>query len=161
MIYTIGHSNIIMESFIEVLKLFELQIVVDVRSSPYSKYVPHFNRENINKTLKENKIRYLFLGNYLGGKPKEVKYYIDNKVDYDLIAKTEQYNEGIVRIMKLSNYDDIVLMCSEEDPMSCHRHNLITQSLVRKGFEIIHIGKDGKINKIDKPDKKDVQKTLF
>jgi hypothetical protein len=57
--------------------------VVDVRSSPYSKYVPYFNRENINKSLKENNIRYLFLRSYLGGKPKDEKYYKDDKVDYD------------------------------------------------------------------------------
>ena len=152
MIYTIGHSNITLESFIEISKLFKLQLVVDVRSSPYSKYVPHFNRENINKTLKENNIRYIFLGNYLGGKPKDEKYYINGKVDYDLIAQTEHYNEGIVKIMTLNSDYNIVLMCSEEDPKSCHRHNLITQSLLRKGFEIIHIRKNGKINKIDKPE---------
>ncbi len=57
--------------------------MVDVRSSPYSKYVPYFNRENINKSLKENNIRYLFLRSYLGGKPKDEKYYKDDKVDYD------------------------------------------------------------------------------
>jgi uncharacterized protein (DUF488 family) len=81
MVYTIGHSNITQESFIEILKSFKIQLVVDVRSSPYSKYVPYFNRENINKSLKENSIRYLFLGNYLGGKPKDEKYYKDDKVD--------------------------------------------------------------------------------
>jgi uncharacterized protein (DUF488 family) len=161
MIYTIGHSNITLESFIEILKSFKIQLVVDVRSSPYSKYVPHFNRENINKSLKENNIRYLFLGNYLGGKPKDEKYYKDDKVDYDLIAKTEHYKEGIDKIMTLNSDDNIVLMCSEEDPKSCHRHNLITQSLLKKDFEVIHIRKNGKINKITKPNKKDVQKTFF
>lgn len=144
MVYTIGHSNITQESFIEILKSFKIQLVVDVRSSPYSKYVPYFNRENINKSLKENNIRYLFLRNYLGGKPKDEKYYKDDKVDYDLIAKTEHYKEGIVKIMTLNREDNLVLMCSEEDPKSCHRHNLITQSLLKKGFEVIHIRKMGK-----------------
>jgi uncharacterized protein (DUF488 family) len=160
MIYTIGHSNITQESFIEILKLFKIQLVVDVRSTPYSKYVPHFNRENIDKSLIENNIRYIFLGSYIGGKPKDEKYYRDGKVDYDLIAKTEHYKEGIDKIMTL-NRDNIVLMCSEEDPISCHRHNLITQSLVKKGFEVIHIRKNGKINKISKANKKYVQNTLF
>jgi uncharacterized protein (DUF488 family) len=161
MIYTIGHSNITQESFIELLKLFKLQLVVDVRSTPYSKYVPHFNRENINKSLKENNIRYIFLGSYIGGKPKDEKYYNDGKVDYELIARTEHYKEGINKIISLSRDEDIVLMCGEEDPKSCHRHNLITQSLLKKGFEVIHIRKNGKINIITKTDKKDVQKTLF
>ena len=161
MIYTIGHSNITQESFIKLLRLFKIQLVVDVRSTPYSKYVPHFNRENIDKSLKENKIGYLFLGSYIGGKPKEEKYYSDGKVDYDLIAKTEHYKEGLNKIMTLNCDDNIVLMCGEEDPKTCHRHNLITQSLLKKGFEVIHIRKNGKINKITKPDKKDVQKTLI
>lgn len=161
MIYTIGHSNITQESFIGILKFFKIQLVVDVRSSPYSKYVPHFNRENINKTLKENNIRYIFLGRYMGGKPKDEKYYRHGKVDYDLIAKTAHYKEGIDRIMTFNGDTNIVLMCSEEDPKSCHRHNLVTQSLVKKGIEVIHIRKNGKINKINKPNTKDVQKTLF
>jgi uncharacterized protein (DUF488 family) len=161
MIYTIGHSNITQESFIEILKSHKLQLIVDVRSTPYSKYVPHFNRENINKSLKENNIRYIFLGSYIGGKPKDEEYYKDGKVDYDLIAKTEHYKEGINKIMTLNRDENIVLMCSEEDPKSCHRHNLITQSLIKKGFEVIHIRKNGKINKITETDKKDVQKTLF
>jgi uncharacterized protein (DUF488 family) len=160
MIYTIGHSNINQESFIEILKLFNIQIVVDVRSTPYNNYVSHFNRENISKSLNENNIRYIFLGNYIGGKPKDEEYYKDSKVDYDLIAKTEHYKEGIAKIITL-NRDNIVLMCSEEDPKSCHRHHLITQSLIKKGFEVDHIRKNGKINKIIKPAKKDVQKTLF
>jgi uncharacterized protein (DUF488 family) len=59
MIYTIGHSNITQKSFIETLRAFKIQLVIDVRSSPYSKFVPHFNRENIKKQLKENDIRYI------------------------------------------------------------------------------------------------------
>ena len=161
MIYTIGHSNITLESFIETLKLFKIQLVFDVRSSPYCKYVPHFNRENINKSLKGNNIKYVFLGSYIGGKPKDEKYYKDGKVDYDLIAKTKHYKEGIDKITTLNRNDNIVLMCSEEDPKSCHRHNLITQSLIKEGFEVIHIRKNGKVNKITKPNKKDVQKTFF
>jgi uncharacterized protein (DUF488 family) len=161
MIYTIGHSIITQESFIEIFKLFKLQLVVDVRSTPYSKYVPHFNRENINKSLIENNIRYIFLGSYIGGKPKDERYYRNDKVDFDLIGKTEPFREGINKIMTLNRNENIVLMCSEEDPKSCHRHNLITHSLVKKGLEVIHIRKNGKIEKITKPDKKDVQRTLF
>ena len=103
----------------------------------------------------------MFLGSYIGGKPKDEKYYKDGKVDYNLIARTEHYKEGINKIMALNKDYDIVLMCGEEDPKGCHRHNLITQSLLKKGFEVIHIRKNGEINKITKPDRKDIQKTLF
>ncbi|MDI6723116.1 MAG: DUF488 domain-containing protein [Methanobacterium sp.] len=154
MIYTIGHSNITQESFIELLKSFEIQLVVDVRSSPYSKFVPHFNRDNIKKTLKENNIDYTFMGNYVGGKPKDEKYYTDGKANYDLIAESNHYKEGIDKIIELNKDKNLVLMCSEEDPKSCHRHNLITQTLIKKGLKVIHIRKKGKIDK-------DIQITLF
>lgn len=161
MIYTIGHSNITQESFFEILKPFKIHLLVDVRSSPYSKFVPHFNRENLKKILKENEIGYIFLGDYIGGKPKDEKYYQNGKVNYDLIAKSQGYKEGIDKILELNKNQNIVLMCSEEDPYSCHRHNLITQTLTKKGLKVIHIRKEGKTDKITKPDKKDIQTTLF
>jgi uncharacterized protein (DUF488 family) len=161
MIYTIGHSNITQESFIDVLKEFKIQIVIDVRSSPYSKFVPQFNRENIKKTFKENNIRYIFLGDYIGGKPKSLKYYENRNVNYDLIAESEKFKEGINKLMELNNDIDIVLMCSEEDPYNCHRHHLITQTLLKYGLEVTHIRKEGKTDKIIVADKKDIQKTLF
>lgn len=161
MIYTIGHSNITQESFIEILEQFKIKIVVDIRSSPYSKYVTQFNRENIKKTFKKENMRYIFLGDYIGGKPKTLKYYKDGKVNYDLIRESDHYKEGIDGIIELNKNNDIVLMCSEENPYSCHRHNLITQTLLKQGLEVIHIRNEGKIDKVTIPDKKDMQTTLF
>ncbi|MGB9980102.1 DUF488 family protein [Methanobacterium sp.] len=160
MIYTIGHSNMTQESFVEIMKSFKINIVVDVRSSPYSKFVPHFNRENIKKSLIENGTRYIFLGDYIGGKPRDKKYYENGKVNYMRVAQSDRYSEGINRIIELNNENNIVLMCSEEDPYNCHRHNLITQTLVKNGLEIIHIRKNSS-DKIIKADKKDIQTTLF
>ncbi|MGF7118599.1 DUF488 family protein [Methanobacterium oryzae] len=161
MIYTIGHSNITSKSFINILNQFKIKIVVDIRSSPYSKYITYFNRENIKKTLREKGIRYIFLGDYVGGKPKALKYYEDGKVNYDLIRESARYKDGIDRIIELNKNNNIVLMCSEEDPFSCHRHNLITQTLLKQGLDVIHVRKEGKIDKITEIDKKDVQTTLF
>lgn len=161
MIYTIGHSNITQEAFIEILKQFKIKLVIDIRSSPYSKFVPHFNSPNIKKTFKENDIKYIFLGNYIGGKPKSKEYYKQGSVDYDLIAKSERYKEGIDKIIELNQNNDFVLMCSEEDPYNCHRHHLITQTLLKNSLEVIPIRKEGKTEKITEVDKKDVQKTLF
>ncbi len=148
------------ESFVEILKSFKIDIVVDVHSSPYSKFVSHFNRENIKKSLIENGVRYIFLGDYIGGKPRNKKYYENGEVNYMLIAQSDHYSEGINRIIELNNENNIVLMCSEEDPYSCHRHNLISQTLVKKGLEVIHIRRNS-VDKISKPDKKDIQTTLF
>ena len=160
MIYTIGHSNMTLETFFEILESFKIDTVTDVRSSPYSKFVSHFNRENIKKKLVENGMRYIFLGDCIGGKPRDKKYYENGNVNYRLISRSDRYIEGINRIIELNSKDNIVLMCSEEDPYNCHRHNLITQTLVKKGFEVIHIRKNNS-DKISKPDKKDIQTTLF
>ncbi|MCZ3366510.1 MULTISPECIES: DUF488 family protein [Methanobacterium] len=161
MIYTIGHSNMTQKSFVDILKSFKIDIVVDVRSSPYSKFVSHFNREDIKRSLIENGMRYIFLGDYIGGKPRDKKYYENGEVNYRLIAQSDRYIEGINRIIELNNENNIVLMCSEEDPYNCHRHNLITQTLVKKGLEVTHIRKNSKIDKITNLDKKDIQTTLF
>ncbi len=161
MIYTIGHSNINQKDFIEILSLFKIQILVDVRSSPYSKFVPHFNRENIKTALIDSNIKYIFMGHQIGGKPKNKKYYQNGKVDYNLIAKTDHFKEGIIKIIELNKDDDLVLMCSEENHYKCHRHNLITQILIKKGLKVVHIRKCGKMDKIIRVDKKDVQTTLF
>ena len=160
MLYTIGHSNMTQESFIEILKSFKIEILVDVRSSPYSKFVSHFNREDIKRILIKKDIRYIFLGDYIGGKPRDKKYYQNGNVNYRLISRSDRYSEGINKIIELNNKHNIVLMCSEEDPYNCHRHNLITQTLVKKGLNVIHIRKDS-IDKIIEPDKKDIQTTLF
>ena len=161
MIYTIGHSNISQETFIEILKSFETQYVVDVRRSPYSQYVPHFNRPNIKIALNECYIKYLFMGHHIGGKPKDKKYIQNGKVNYDLIAKSKDYKDEICKIVELDRKYNLVLMCSEENPYICHRHNLITQTLVKKGLEVVHIRKDSKVDRITKFDKKDIQMTLF
>ena len=94
MIYTIGHSNITPKSFIDILNQFKIKIVVDIRSSPYSKYVTHFNRENIKKTFKKENMRYISW-RLCGGKPKHKKYYKNGKVNYDLIRESDHYKKGI------------------------------------------------------------------
>ena len=105
-----GHSNVTQESFIEILKSFKIEILVDVRSSPYSKFVSHFNREDIKRILIKNDIRYIFLGSYIGGKPKDKKYHQNGEVNYNLISRSDRYSEGINRILELNNEQDIVLM---------------------------------------------------
>lgn len=157
-LYTIGHSNLEIENFIELLKNNNVNILVDVRSSPYSKHVPDFNRSNLKKFMKNSDISYIFLGSKLGGKPQDESFYQDGKIKYSLIEKSSLYNDGISEIVLLSQNKNIVLMCSEEDPNSCHRHNLIAQNLINIGFEVFHIRKDGSI---EKAKLNDIQKTLF
>lgn len=160
-IYTIGHSNLELEKFLQLLQDNKIQLLVDVRSSPYSKYVPSYNRENLKDSLKEYNIKYVFLGDKIGGKPKESIYYQDGVVNYELIAQGFPYKEGLLQLIKLTSMYSVSIMCSEEDPYKCHRHNLISQTLLKEGFKINHIRGNGKLEKLTKAKKKDVQTTLF
>lgn len=160
-IFTIGHSNMSIEEFIDLLKNNKIELLVDVRSSPYSKYVSHFNRQDIHKSLNDVGIKYSYLGNKIGGKPAEKKYYTDGKVDYSLIEKGKPFEEGLSELMELAIEKKTVIMCSEEDPQKCHRHMLITPNLTKHDFVVFHIRKNGILEKGSILEKGEIQKTLF
>lgn len=163
-IYTIGHSNIDLEKFFAMLN--GIEILVDARSEPYSKYVPQFNSDILKKQLEKAGIEYIFLkndyvGNIIGGRPKDRDCYENGEVVYEKIRKKNWYKEGILTIIELAHKKRIVIMCSEEDPYKCHRHKLIAQSLLRGGIIVYHIRSDGIKEKIEKPDKITTQLTLI
>jgi uncharacterized protein (DUF488 family) len=132
-LFTIGHSNHSIETFIELLLEHNVTALADVRSHPYSRYLPHFNRVQLKDSLKSAKINYVFLGQELGARPKNQECYIDGKAVYEKIAATELFSEGIKRVIKgLKNYR-VALMCAEKDPIVCHRAILVCQHLRSNG----------------------------
>ena len=142
-LFTIGHSNHSIETFIELLLEHNVTALADVRSHPYSRYLPHFNRIQIENSLKSTKMKYVFLGKELGARPKDPECYVDGKAVYEKIAATELFAEGIKRVIKgLQNYR-VALMCAEKDPIVCHRAILICPHLKNAGLEIHHIHKNG------------------
>lgn len=142
--YTIGHSNHAFEKFLDLLKRNNINCVVDVRSYPYSKYASQFNKEILEHNLKENKIQYIYMGNLLGAKLKELKFYSNNKLDGKKIINSNIFNEGIDRIIKgIEKGYRISIMCSEKDPKECHRFCLISKVLSDKNIEVRHIFEDG------------------
>lgn len=162
--YTIGHSNIDLERFLTMLK--GIEILVDARSEPYSKYVPQFNSDILKKQLEKAGIEYIFMksdyvGNIIGGRPKDKDCYENGEVVYERIRKKKWYNDGISTLIELAHKKKIAIMCSEEDPYKCHRHNLITQSLLKGGVIVYHIRSEGIKEKIEKPDKITTQLTLI
>ena len=156
-VFTIGHSNHLFSKFLELIQTKNINILVDVRSSPYSKYSPHFNKKPLQKALEINNIKYVYLGNKIGGKPRDKKFYHDDKLVYHRLEKDEKYQEGLKELLMLCEDNLIVIMCSEEDPYRCHRHHLISQSLLKNGYNIIHLRGDGNLEKIGK----DYQARLF
>lgn len=145
-IYTIGHSNQDVESFIELLKSNSIEVVVDVRSNPYSKYASQFNKKDIQKNILANGMKYLFMGKEIGGKPADLQFYdSDGYVFYTRIDESPIFIEGIERLLKGIEQYRVVLMCSEENPMTCHRRLLIGRVLADYGVEVLHIRSDGRI----------------
>jgi len=143
-IYTIGHSNHDIEYFVELLVVFGVNCIIDVRSVPASAYSPHFNKEPLSAYLKRRNIIYLHFGHELGARHTEPDVLDDDgKVSFDKVRQTPFFLSGIQRLMDgLGKGYVISLMCSEAEPFDCHRFALISYYLVRNGFTVCHILKD-------------------
>jgi len=157
-IYTIGHSNLAFEEFTKLLQAHDIRMVVDVRSVPYSRYSPQFNREELQEKLKRSGIGYRYLGDSLGGRPKDSDYYDGDKPVYEKIARKQFYKSGIEELIEVASKLRTAIMCSEEDPYRCHRHRLIAQTLLDMGIEVIHIRRDGSLERAEMIEK---QLSLF
>lgn len=142
-IFTIGHSTQPIDKFIEKLRDHGVSAIADVRSIPFSRHNPQFNKDELRKVLKRNGIRYVFLGNELGARTQDECCYIDDKVKYELLAKTELFKAGIARVLEGARKYKIALMCAEKDPIECHRAILVARELVREGCNVHHILGDG------------------
>lgn len=144
-IFTIGHSNLEIDQFIALLKKYKITALGDVRSHPYSRYLPHFNKKYLQKTCQNIGISYVFLGEELGARRKEQNCYIKGKAVYEKIADTEAFKKGIERIINGTKHYTIALMCAEKDPITCHRAILVCQYLRQFNLNINHILSDGNI----------------
>lgn len=145
-IYTIGHSNHSTERLCELLREHGVTCVVDVRSQPYSRWAPQFNREPLEQAMRAAGLAYRFMGHSIGGRPDDRALYRpgEERPDYDLLQETPAYKEGIGELLDLARSQRVAIMCSEGDYRDCHRHLLIAQTLLATGIEVIHIQPDGK-----------------
>lgn len=145
-IFSIGHSNQPLEAFLSLLQQHRIQVLVDVRSSPYSKYVPHFNGTPLAIAIKQTGIKYMFMGKELGGRPDGDEFYdADSHVLYNCVAESSIFLNGIKRLKEGGKMYRVAIMCSEEDPISCHRHLLIGRVLTKQGVNLLHIRGKGHI----------------
>jgi uncharacterized protein (DUF488 family) len=141
---TVGHSVMESSAFLDILRRFAIGLVVDVRSKPQSNRFPHFDQADLQKSLEAEKIRYLFMGEELGGRPDDPKAYRkDGLVDYRARRKSYSFQAGIERVFNELAHDNLVLMCAEEDPLNCHRFLMITPEIIALGVEPNHIRKGG------------------
>jgi uncharacterized protein (DUF488 family) len=145
-LYTIGHSSHTPEHFLELLQRHRIEVLVDVRSAPYSRYTPHFDRESLRDLITAAGIKYLYLGDVVGGRPKDETFYdLDGHARYAKVAGSPDFLGGILRLERGADEFRVALMCSEEDPANCHRRLLIGRVLIERGAELLHIRGDGEL----------------
>ena len=144
-IYTIGHSSHSTDRFAELLAMHGVKAVADVRSMPYSRWQPQFNKEPLSSTLKADGVAYVFLGKELGARSKDPDCYDDGVVQYRKLAETALFRSGIERLLNGSKQMTVALMCAEKDPLDCHRTILVARELIEQGCEVKHILADGSI----------------
>lgn len=138
-IFTIGHSTLSYESFLALLRNSNVTAIADVRSSPHSRHFPQFNRDTLRDELRLDSIAYVFVGDQLGGRPKDKKFYCDGVADYERMATAKEFHEGIERVIEGAKKFRIALMCSEHDPLDCHRCLLVGRELARRKVDVRHI----------------------
>jgi uncharacterized protein (DUF488 family) len=145
-IWTIGHSNHDFHAFARLLGAERIDFVVDVRSFPYSQFVPHFNREEIDVALRKAGFGYLFLGEALGGRPSRPEHYdCDGHALYGLMAEELDFGRAATRLVDGASRRRIALMCSEGMPEACHRRLLVGKVLAERGLALRHILPNGAV----------------
>jgi uncharacterized protein (DUF488 family) len=144
-VLTIGHSTLVLGSFLNLLKKAGVTAVADVRSSPFSRRSPHFSRDDFRASLKEIGIKYVFLGKELGGRPSAQNLYCDGVADYERMALEPVFLKGIDRVVDGSKEHTIALMCSEHNPLDCHRCLLVGRVLADRKISLGHILSNGNI----------------
>jgi uncharacterized protein (DUF488 family) len=145
-LYTIGYGARSVDDLVAILRSLGIEYLVDVRTSPYSKFKPEFNQDLLRYEVERQGLKYLFLGDTLGGQPKDPACLSDGKVDYDKVRAQPLFQAGLERLKKAhAQRLRLALMCSEGRPEQCHRTKLIGEALVAIGIPVGHIDEDGKV----------------
>lgn len=165
-LWTIGHSNHSLTTFLALLSQHEIGAIADVRSMPYSRYVPHFNPAALKVSLESAGISYVYLGKELGARPDDPACYVDGRVSYERLARRPAFQTGLSRVQQGLTRFRLALMCTEKDPLDCHRMVLICRELRPTGDELLHIRDDGQIETNDEAERRlcerlDLRPNLF
>lgn len=144
-IFTVGHSNHSLDTLVNLIQRHGVNALADVRSMPYSRFNPQFNRNDLEKALINYGISYVFLGLELGGRTEYTSCYRNGRVIYERVAKTELFLAGMDRLITGTTKYRIALMCAEKEPLNCHRTLLVAQGLHKLGIPVAHIHADGRV----------------
>lgn len=150
-IFTIGHSSYNIEKFLALIRLQDIDCIADVRSIPYSKYTPQYNKENLTIFSKNNGILYIFLGKELGARREDNSLYTpEGYLDFEKVSKAEIFQASIERLKSgIEKGFKIALMCSEKDPIDCHRNIMVAREFYKDGYRVCNILEDGSLQSQD------------
>jgi uncharacterized protein (DUF488 family) len=144
-IFSIGHSTHSRERFSALLDLAGINAIADVRSSPFSRHFPHFSQIELKHWLREKGVSYVFLGKELGGRPTNPDLFSNGVADYEAMAANSVFEEGLERLVTGTGSHRVAMMCSENDPLDCHRCLLVARRLAERGLSVGHIMPRGEI----------------
>ena len=142
---TIGHSNLPADRFITLLRDSKVSAVIDVRSVPFSRWCPWFSSKPLATELAAEGLAYLQLGDELGGRPRDPQLYCDGIADYEAMARRPEFCAGLDRVIDETRRHRVCLLCSEREPLDCHRCLLVGRALAERGVTPGHIRADGTI----------------
>lgn len=145
-VFTVGHSSHPREHFAkELLHRHRIAVLADVRSAPYSRFAPDFDREALRSFLAASDIRYVYFGDELGGRPSDPACYENGRVRYDRVAAAASFRRGLDRLRTEAASHRVAVMCSEKEPLHCHRTLLVAHALDGRGVGVEHILADGSV----------------
>jgi len=143
---TIGHSNHPIDRFVELTLQHGVEVIVDTRSSPFSRYAPQFDQRSFQSSIEAVGLKYIYLGSELGGRPANPEYYDGaGRVVYGRLREDSRFQVAIVRLETGIARFRVALACGEEDPAHCHRRLLIGRVLTESGHTMLHIRGDGRV----------------
>lgn len=158
-VFTVGHSNHGIDEFLALLRDAGVTAIADVRSTPYSRYLDHFDRENLAQALRKAGIAYVYLGDRLGGRPSDPSLYSGGVADYEKVARSQDFKGGLARVLRGARRYRLALMCSEKDPLDCHRFLLVSRGLKAAGAKVEHLHADGRIESMAEAERRLVEAT--
>lgn len=144
-ILTIGHSNHPIERFVGLLQQHGVELLADVRSTPFSRFNPQFNRASLAQSLASAGIRYEFLGEALGARSTDPACFENGRVSYARLAATPLFHTGIKRLRETAQSQQVAIMCAEREPLDCHRTILVSRALEKASVPVTHILADGSL----------------
>ncbi len=145
-LYTVGHSTVPIETFIDLIKKYDVQYVIDVRSTPYSRYASQFNTDVLESALKSEGIGYSHMGRYFGARQESREFYnVEGYLDFELFRESELFKKGLRNIEHGLEKYNIALMCTEKDPIDCHRAIMVGRGFELDGIPVKHILHSGEV----------------